>query len=62
MTAAGTSKFGMGELRGGDARLEDFDAQRLVERADLDAKAAGEARAHALVEAVKVGRAGGPPR
>ena len=46
----------MGEPRRGDARVEDFDAQRLVEAADLDAEAAGEARAHALVEAVEIGR------
>ena len=42
--------------RRGDARLEDLHAQRLVERRHLDAKAAGETRAHALVERFEIGR------
>ena len=52
----GNVEIGMGELCGGDARLKNFYAKRLVEAADLDAKAAGEARSHALVKAVEVGR------
>ena len=42
-------------LRGGDARLENFDAQLLVERADVDAEPALEARQHALVERLEIG-------
>ena len=42
--------------RRGDARFEDLHAQRLVERHHLDAEAAGESRAHALVERLEIGR------
>ncbi len=42
--------------RSRDARLEDLEPQRLVERADLDAKADAEARAHALVERFQIVR------
>ena len=42
--------------RCGDARFEDLHPQRLVERHHLDAEAAGEPRAHALVERLEIGR------
>ena len=46
----------MDRLQGLDAGGEDRGAQRLVERADLDHETAGETRAHALVEALEIGR------
>ena len=42
--------------RGCDARLQDAEPQFLAERAHLDHEAAGEPRAHAVVEALEVGR------
>ena len=47
---------GMMLLGGGGADLEDFEAQLLAEHAHLDHQPAGEPRAHALVEALEVGR------
>ena len=42
--------------RRGDARLDDLDAERLVEAAHVDAEPAGQARAHALLEALEIAR------
>ncbi len=47
---------GMGGPHGRQARREDRDPQLLVERADLDHKAACEARADPLVQRLKLGR------
>ena len=41
---------------GGDPALEDFEPQFFAERTDLDHEAAGEPRAHAIVEAFEIGR------
>ena len=55
-TAGETSKFGCSHARRGDPRLQDLEPQRLVERADLDAKADAEARADTLVERFEIVR------
>ncbi len=50
------SKLRMQQFRRGNPRLEHFDPQMLIERADFDAEAAGEARAHAFVETLEIAR------
>ena len=54
-------RLGNGELRlhftrRGDARLDDLDAQRLVEDAHVDAEPTGKARSHALLQALEIAR------
>ncbi len=49
-------EIGLRLLRGGDARLQNLHAQFFVERADVDAEPALEAREHALVESLEIGR------
>ena len=44
----------LGDLRGGDARLEDLDAQGFIERGHFDAESAGQARTHALLERLEI--------
>ena len=56
MTLSGTSKLAMVGLGGLDARLQDLDAQLLVERADLDDQPAGQAGSDPLVERLEIGR------
>src|SRR6266852_6257976 len=48
--------WGMMRAGGGDPRLQDSEPQFLAERSHLDHKPAGEARTHAVVEALEVGR------
>ena len=49
-------EIGLRELGRGDPRFQDLDAQRLVETAHFDAKAAGEPRAHALLQRLEIAR------
>ena len=48
--------MGLLRARSHDARLQDLQPQRFVERADLDAKADAQARAYSLVERFEIVR------